>query len=883
MSVLERKFLHSYPFEVFNRPVTFHEPDGVSIIVPMLDEIDNIDNLLSAILTQVRVFPLEILIADGGSTDGTVERAGQWAAATCVRLIPGDGSRGLAGDVLTAARAAQFDVVVVMDADLSHPPDRIADLVEPIFDGSSDMVVGSRYVPGGGTPDWPWRRRLLSRLGCLLAWPLADIRDPMSGFFAVRRERLLAVETEAAGFKIGLEIIAHGNGTLRVCEVPILFMDRVGGQSKIGGAQLVAYVRRLLVLAGGAVSASGTVRFATVGLIGVLVDFLAFQALVVLGIEMTGAHVASFCLATLSNYTLNARWTFGGHPALTHSFDYYARFLVVCLLALSVRSGLVAGVSSVGDLPIQIAILFAIGGAAIVTYLGSTFFVFPAASPRVPRAIRWRVAAIGLASYAILLRLLFLGLVDLTPQESYYWNYAQHLDIGYLDHPPLVAWLIHVGTGVFGDDEFGVRIFAWLGWFVTALFSFGLANRLFGKSAAFVSLLLVAALPFYFATGILMTPDAPLTACWAGTLYFFERALYGARRQAWWGVGICIGLGLISKYTIALLVPAVLLFMLLDRKSAVWLRRPEPYLAALLALVLFSPVVIWNLDNGLASFAFQSTQRMEAPYRFSLPTLVATATLLITPTGLIAALAVLWKGGKNALTPAARVPGSDNWRFIASFTLVPLSVLVAFSLFHAVKLNWTGPLWLAVLPGISAGILAATDRSFWQTALRRSWAPTIAICLVIYSLGLNYFVAGMPGLGYVVRLPRMPVAWSEFGQQAADIAADVEKATGLKPVLIGLDTYNIASQLAFYAAVEHDVDSVGRGVLGQPSLMYGYWHRREPLRGRPAVLFAFQRRHIDNPELADRFSHLSAPSEVPVLKNGRLLGQFYYRIGYSFE
>jgi dolichol-phosphate mannosyltransferase len=855
----------------------------VSVIVPMLNEVENVDGLLVSIIRESgRDLEFEILIADGGSTDGTIELVRKWEAVADVRLVAGDGKRGLAGDVLTAAALARGDVVVVMDADLSHPPDRIRALVQPVLQGSSDMVVGSRFVPGGATPGWPLRRLMLSRLGGLLAWPLTEVKDPMSGFFAVRRERLLAVDPEAAGFKIGLEVIAHGGGALKVSEVAITFPDRIHGESKIGKAQLAAYLRRLLVLGGGAVSTAGAARFAAVGLIGMLVDLLVFEALFGLGATLMVAHVVSFCVATVSNYGLNSRWAFAESTGWDRkrASELYMRFFTVCLLALAIRGGVLAGASEIFGLPPSIAILYAICTAAVVSYLGSAFFVFPSVNPRVPLDIRWRIAAIGVAGYVIVLRLLFLGLADLLPQEAYYWNYSQHLDIGYLDHPPMVAWLIWAGTSVFGDNEFGVRIAAWLGWFVTAFFTFRLTHQLFGKSAAFVSLLLVAALPFYFATGLFMTPDAPLVAAWAGALYFLERALVGGQGNAWWGVGICIGLGLLSKYTIALLGPAALLFMLVDTQARMWLKRPDPYLAAVLALLIFSPVIYWNLENGLASFAFQSARRIESNFQFSLPTLIVNAAILLTPTGLIAAVAALWARHTNASSR-----DDEAWRisrFILIFTLVPLAAFITFSLTRGVKLNWTGPVWLAVLPAISAAILSVAERSSaFGLSMRRVWVPTIATSLVAYGFALNHVVLGIPGLGYVASLPNAPIAWSEFGDEATKLKREVEKATGAEPLMIGLDPYNIASQLAFYS--DGVTSSVGRGILGQDSLMYGYWFHPGPLRGRPAVMFAFKRNQIDDPSLARHFSNLSEPLERIITKHGQPAGRFYYRIGYDFR
>ena len=128
-----------------------------------------------------------------------------------------------------------------MDADLSHPPEEIPALLQPILANEADLVVGSRYIPGGATPGWPAWRRLLSRVASGVAYPLTGVHDAMGGFFAIRRECLLRFANEAAGFKIVFETIVRGRKTLRVREMPIVFRNRERGASKMSLAQAIRF------------------------------------------------------------------------------------------------------------------------------------------------------------------------------------------------------------------------------------------------------------------------------------------------------------------------------------------------------------------------------------------------------------------------------------------------------------------------------------------------------------------------------------------------------------------------------------------------------------------------------------------------------------------
>jgi len=241
----------------------------ISLIIPTLNEVENIAPLLARI---GRCEPGldQIIFVDDGSTDGTRECIRSFASSASIQLLERDAPElGLAGAVIAGARGALGNLLVVMDADLSHPPERIADLLDPLFEGRADMVIGSRYVEGGTTPGWPVWRKVLSRVAAGMAYPLTGVHDSMCGFFAMPKDLLLELGPSATGFKIAFEAIVHGGKNLRVVEVPIVFRDRARGISKMSFGVALRFALRWLAamarmpfhLQGTAVSEARPVRF----------------------------------------------------------------------------------------------------------------------------------------------------------------------------------------------------------------------------------------------------------------------------------------------------------------------------------------------------------------------------------------------------------------------------------------------------------------------------------------------------------------------------------------------------------------------------------------------------------------------------------------------
>ena len=213
------------------------------MITPTYNEAGSITLLVDRLASSLAGREWELVVVDDGSPDGTAEIAAALAPARPVRVVRRAGKAGLASAVIAGMKETRGDPLVVMDADLSHPPEIVPALVDAISAGA-DLAVGSRYVRGGATMDWPLRRRVVSRVACLMGSVLVPVRDATSGFFAVRKSAIDGVRLNAIGFKIGLEVIARARAS-RIVEVPYTFRDRELGKSKFGRREIIQYVVQL--------------------------------------------------------------------------------------------------------------------------------------------------------------------------------------------------------------------------------------------------------------------------------------------------------------------------------------------------------------------------------------------------------------------------------------------------------------------------------------------------------------------------------------------------------------------------------------------------------------------------------------------------------------
>ena len=215
----------------------------ISVIVPTYNEAASLPVLIERMGAAMSGHTWELVVVDDGSPDGTAEVANRLSAQHPVWVVRRPGKAGLASAVIAGFKESRGDVLVVMDADLSHPPEAVPALVKAIDEGA-DLAVGSRYVSGGAVKDWPLQRRMVSRVACLMGNVLVPVRDATSGFFAVRRTAIDGVHLNAIGFKIGFEVIARAKAK-KIVEVPYTFRDRELGASKFGRREVGQYLQQL--------------------------------------------------------------------------------------------------------------------------------------------------------------------------------------------------------------------------------------------------------------------------------------------------------------------------------------------------------------------------------------------------------------------------------------------------------------------------------------------------------------------------------------------------------------------------------------------------------------------------------------------------------------
>ena len=434
------------------------------------------------------------------------------------------------------------------------------------------------------------------------------------------------------------------------------------------------------------------------------------------------------------------------------------------------------------------------------------------------RTLTWGVIALVLLG-----RVLISGQFLLAPDEANYWQWSRYLALGYHDHPPMIAWTIWLSTSLFGQHEWAIRLPTVLGLTVTNSFLALLAAYWFSWRVALCTVLMFEALLLTNGSALIATPDGLLIPCWAAACYFAVRATSENRACFWLATGCCFGLGLLSKYTMVMLPPSLMLALLLSGKGRQLLGK-WPWLGLGLGCLFFSPVLIWNAGHGWATFRHvlyqggaNETTRLTLKF---LGDYLGSQALLLSPVlffliGAVSCAPHLWQ----------RI-GRDKAIFLLSLSLPGFLVFLFISLHVRIYGNWPAPVYGTAVV-VAAAVFALPGGSgrmsaWWKTALSFALLLTIPVLVqTVYPL--------LPLSLKLDRTARELAGWDKLGADIGRMASAMPRQN--ETFLFGL-RYQYASELAFYAPGQPRTVSINRWT--RPNV-YDYWFTEEELLGKDGI------------------------------------------------
>ncbi len=216
----------------------------ISIVTPTYNEKENIEKLVKNLFNDCHDYDVELIIVDDNSPDGTGNLADKLAEKNQIKVIHRAGKLGLSGAVIDGWKNASGQILGVIDADLSHPTNKLPELIEAILKDDIDVAVCSRLIKGGGVEEWPFIRKAISWGATKLARPLTKVKDPMSGFFLFKKEVIEDIELKPVGYKILLELLVKGKYK-SFKEIPYIFLNRYVGSSKLGLKEHIDYLKHI--------------------------------------------------------------------------------------------------------------------------------------------------------------------------------------------------------------------------------------------------------------------------------------------------------------------------------------------------------------------------------------------------------------------------------------------------------------------------------------------------------------------------------------------------------------------------------------------------------------------------------------------------------------
>ncbi len=467
-----------------------------------------------------------------------------------------------------------------------------------------------------------------------------------------------------------------------------------------------------------------------------------------------------------------------------------------------------------------------------------------------------------LIALIIIFRLIYINFVPLVPQEAYYWKYAKHLALSYFDHPPMTAYIIAFFTWIGGDNIFFIRIGSIIlsTWLLILLYS--ITQRLFQNQKWAVLTILAINCTIIFSIGsVIITPDVPFLFFWALIVYSLVRLQESNHWKWWYLAGAALGFGLLSKYTAVLIVPGIFIYLLVSASQRKWLFTIHPFLGLLLALVIFSPVIIWNSQHEWTSFLFQSSNRFSQMKRLRLDyffQLIGSQLGMLTPYIFFLVLIGWIQIGRLSFK-------QRNEKYSLLFWLAfPVYFVFTLSSFRSlVKMNWLAPAYITSIIGSIVWINSAQTK--WLERFKK-W----------FKLGL---ILGLVIVLFMHLIPIFPMfpsrkgdTWTGWRELVVRVM-EIKKEIGEDTFIFGHE-YKIPSEITFYTP-SHEPTHSGE-IIREKGLQYTYWTNFDELIGKDAVFVtsdAQRYRNIDN--VRKFFDSVTEDPPLKIMRHNRVFRIFY--------
>jgi undecaprenyl-diphosphatase len=460
------------------------------------------------------------------------------------------------------------------------------------------------------------------------------------------------------------------------------------------------------------------------------------------------------------------------------------------------------------------------------------------------------------------------GPLDLSPDEAHYWEWSRRLDLSYYSKGPMIAYLIGLSTSLFGDNVFGVRFPAVVFSLLSSIFLYKLGKEMYHENVGAASALLFQLIPLYSAFGVIFSIDSPFIFFWIVSLYLFWKAAGqetpGHSSAGYWLLlGVSLGLGLLTKYTMAFFYLCAFLFLMLSSQKRVLLKTAPPSLALLISMIIFSPVIIWNAGHDWVTFRHTAGQAHLADgLRISLTSLaefIGSQLGVLTPVIFVHIMIALW-----------RVGGKAKRDFLLWFSLPVIVFFVLKSIQGKVQANWA-------MTGYITGLIAFSE--VYLHKWKEVGPPLKKI--IVSGIVLSFVVSAIAHYPSKFHIPVTldPTArlrgWKELGRQVSDMHDEMRNGGSL---FIFSDSYQIASELAFYGKGHPVTYCVN---LGRRMNQYDLWPDFYGLINSNAIFVTIGDAQL-HPRIKDAFAHYEKRL-LRVHERDRLLKKYSVFLCYGFK